>query len=49
MDPMVVGEIAKGVRLGYQLGLPTEHKINHHHMASFVINAKTVGSLAAVE
>ena len=49
MDPIVVGEITKGIRLGSQLGLPTQHKINHHHMASFVVNAKTLGSLAAIE
>ena len=49
LDSRLVNEVGKGLQLGSQLELPKEHTFGSTHMADFIVKAKTMRSLAAVE
>ena len=49
LDSRLINEIGKGLRLGSQLRLPMKHTFNYLHMADFLVKAKTMRSLVAIE
>ena len=49
LDSQLINEVKRGLQLGSQLKLPKEHSFCYHHMADFIVKAKTMRSLAAVE
>ena len=49
LDPRLVNQVGKGLQLGSQLELPKEHSFCYHHMADFIVKAKAMRSLTAVE
>ena len=49
LDPRLINEVNRGLKLGSELQLPKEHTFNYHHMADFIVKANIVRSLAALE
>lgn len=49
LDSRLVNEVGKGLQLGAQLKLPMMHTFHYRHMADFIVKAKSMRSLAAVE